>query len=183
LRWDHKPRTGYDGGEAGCTGAVYGSVRSCIRGDSDLSWSPCSVWKGSDWVAARCGTDSIGAAMYDGPGIQSLSSSHAIRSWHYLHSARRRRQQKRDWRVYVMGAAPALSMRQTDGQRVARRPQVGGGNTCLERNRSAACRHGRAHLARQRSPSKAPLRIEQQGTYCPSLTWGMGHGRWIHRLQ
>jgi hypothetical protein len=39
------PRTGYDRGEAGHTGAVYGSVRGCIRGHSDLAGCH-AAWEG-----------------------------------------------------------------------------------------------------------------------------------------
>ena len=46
-----KPRTGYDKRRGWMHWAVYGSVRGCIRSDSDPSWSACSVRKGSDWMA------------------------------------------------------------------------------------------------------------------------------------
>lgn len=64
----------------------YGSVRSCIQGHSSLAL----VCAANGMVAIGCRSFGAGsprkrAAMYDGPGIQSLEPSDALRSQDRMH--------------------------------------------------------------------------------------------------
>lgn len=115
--------------------------------------------------------------MYDGPGIQSLSSSHAIRAWHYLHSARRRLQKKRDGRLYVMGAAQAVSMRRRDVQPVPRRLQVGRGRKHLPRAKQVSCLSPWPGTPCPTGESVKGASADRAARNLLSvMTWGMGHG-------
>jgi hypothetical protein len=67
-----KPRTGYGKDNAGrALWAVYGSVRGCIQGHSDLAL----VVQHMEWQRLGVTVREGPKTMYDGPGVRILSNS------------------------------------------------------------------------------------------------------------